>query len=69
MMDFKNKKNLRIIDEKRRIRKANCWTWKKWYIVDIGDEDIRDRNKKYILAIIWQMMRAHSLEVIGNKKE
>ena len=44
MMDFKNKKNLRIIDEKRR-------------------------NKKYILGIIWQMMRAHSLEVIGNKKE
>ena len=50
-------------------RKANCWTWKKWYIVGIDDGDIRDGNKKYILAIIWKMMRADSLELIANKKE
>ena len=68
MIDFKNKKNHWITDEKRRIRKTNCWSWKKWYI-DIDDGDIRDGNKKYIIAIIWQMMWAHSLEVIGNKIE
>ena len=34
-------------------------------IIGIG----RDGNKKYILAIVWQMMRAHSLQVIGNKTE
>ena len=38
-------------------------------IVGIGGRDIRDANKKYILAIVWQMMRAHSLQVIGNKTE
>ena len=68
-IDLKSKKIYRIRDKKRKIRKANCSTWKKWYIVGIGDEDIRDGNKKYILVIIWQMMKAHSLEVIGNKTE
>ena len=33
----------------------------KYHIVGIGGGDIRDGNKKYILAIVWQMMRAHSL--------
>jgi plastin-1 len=41
----------------------------KYHIVGIGGGDIRDGNKKYILAIVWQMMRAHSLQVIGNKSE
>ena len=41
----------------------------KFKIVGIGGGDIRDGNKKYILAIVWQMMRAHSLQVIGNKTE
>ena len=41
----------------------------KYHIVGIGGGDIRDGNKKYILAIVWQMMRAHSLQVIGNKTE
>ena len=41
----------------------------KYQIVGIGGGDIRDGNKKYILAIVWQMMRAHSLQVIGNKTE
>ena len=69
MIDYKDKKNHGITEEKRRIRKANSWTWKKWYIVGIDDGDIRDGNKKYILAIIWKMMRADSLELIGNKTE
>jgi hypothetical protein len=38
-------------------------------IVGIGGGDIRTGNKKYILAIVWQMMRKHSLQVIGNKTE
>ena len=41
----------------------------KYHIVGIGGGDIRDGNKKYILAIVWQMMREHSLQVIGNKTE
>ena len=38
-------------------------------IIGIGGGDIRNGNKKYILAIVWQMMRQHSLQVIGNKTE
>ena len=41
----------------------------KFQIIGIGGGDIRDANKKYILAIVWQMMRLHSLKVIGNKTE
>ena len=41
----------------------------KYQIIGIGGGDIRDGNKKYILAIVWQMMRQHSLQVIGNKTE
>ena len=41
----------------------------KYHIVGIGGGDIRDGNKKYILAIVWQMMRAHSLQVVGGKTE
>ena len=38
-------------------------------IVGIGGGDIREGNKKYILAIVWQLMRSHSLQVIGDKTE
>jgi len=38
-------------------------------IVGIGAADIHEGNKKYILAIVWQLMRAHTLEIIGNKSE
>ena len=41
----------------------------KYHIVGIGGGDIRDGNKKYILAIVWQMMRDHSLQVVGGKTE
>ena len=41
----------------------------KFSIVGIGGADIREGNKKYILAIVWQLMRAHSLQVIGDKTE
>ena len=43
---------------------------KSWYsIVGIGGADIRDGNKKYILAIVWQLMREHTLQIIGGKSE
>ena len=41
----------------------------KFHIVGIGGGDIIVGNKKYILAIVWQMMKAHSLQVIGGKTE
>ena len=41
----------------------------KYHIIGIGGQDIRDGNKKYILAIVLQMMRAHSLQIIGNQTE
>ena len=38
-------------------------------IIGISGGDIRTGNKKYILAIVCQIMRQHSLQVIGNKTE
>jgi plastin-1 len=38
-------------------------------IVGIGGTDIHDANKKLILAIVWQLMRSHTLQVLGNKTE
>ena len=37
--------------------------------VGIGGMDIHDGNKKLILALIWQLMRSHSLQIIGGKSE
>jgi plastin-1 len=41
----------------------------KFHIVGIGGVDIHDRNKKAVLAVVWQMMRYHTLAVLGNKTE
>jgi len=38
-------------------------------IVGIGGVDIHDGNKKLILGVVWQMMRHHTLKVLGNKTE
>ena len=38
-------------------------------IVGTGGAEIREGNKKHILSIVRQMMKMHSLQVIGNKKE
>jgi plastin-1 len=35
----------------------------------IGGGDIYDGNKKLTLALIWQLMRSHSLQVVGGKTE
>lgn len=37
--------------------------------VGIGGMDIHDGNKKLILALIWQLMRSHSLQIVGGKTE
>ncbi len=37
--------------------------------VGIGGMDIHDGNKKLTLALIWQLMRSHSLQIIGGKSE
>jgi hypothetical protein len=36
----------------------------KFHIVGHGGTDIHDKNKKAILAVVWQMMRHHTLSVI-----
>jgi plastin-1 len=38
-------------------------------IVGIGGSDIHDGNKKLILGIVWQLMRHHTLQVLGGKTE
>lgn len=38
-------------------------------IVAIGGMDIIEGNRKQILAIVWQLMRCHTLQVIGGKTE
>lgn len=38
-------------------------------LAGIGAEDIRDSNKKLILAIVWQLVRIHYLQIIGSKTE
>ena len=38
-------------------------------IVSIGNKDIQEGRKKHILAIVWQLMRAHTLKIIGEKSE
>jgi hypothetical protein len=35
----------------------------------IGGGDVHNGNKKLVLALIWQLMRSHSLQIIGNKTE
>ena len=41
----------------------------KVQLVGIGASDIRDGNKKLILAIVWQLCRLHYLQIIGSKTE
>lgn len=38
-------------------------------LVGIGAVDIRDGNKKLVLAIVWQLVRLHYLQIIGSKTE
>lgn len=41
----------------------------KLTLIGIGSSDIQDGNKKLILAIVWQLMRVHYLQIIGGKTE
>ena len=38
-------------------------------IISIGNKDIQEGKKKHILAIVWQLMKAHTLKIIGEKSE
>ena len=38
-------------------------------IVSIGNKDIQEGRKKHILAIVWQLMRANKLKIIGERSE
>ena len=38
-------------------------------IISIGNKDIQEGKKKHILAIVWQLMKAHTLKIIGDKSE
>lgn len=35
----------------------------------IGAQDIQEGNKKLTLAIVWQLVRIHYLQIIGSKTE
>ena len=38
-------------------------------LVGVGADDIRDANKKLVLAVVWQLVRLHYLQIIGSKTE
>ena len=38
-------------------------------IVSCGNKDIQNGSKKHILGIVWQLMRAHTLKIIGERTE
>lgn len=38
-------------------------------LTGIGAQDILDGNKKLTLAIVWQLVRIHYLQIIGSKTE
>ena len=38
-------------------------------IVSIDNKDIQEGRKKHILAIVWQLMRAHTLKIFGERSE
>lgn len=41
----------------------------KLKLMGIGAQDIQDGNKKLTLAIVWQLVRIHYLQIIGSKTE
>lgn len=41
----------------------------KFTMVNIGGADITAGNKKLILGLVWQLMRKHVLEIVGNTNE
>jgi hypothetical protein len=41
----------------------------KVQLVGIGNSDIHDGNRKLVLAIVWQLVRLHALQIIGSKTE
>jgi len=68
-----NKVELNTANKFKKLANCNCAveSIKKggFKIVGIGGMDIQEGNRKQILAIIWQLMRCHTLKVIGEKTE
>lgn len=40
-----------------------------FHLPGIGGKDISEGNKKLILALVWQMVRKHTFQVLGNIEE
>lgn len=38
-------------------------------LIGMGAADLRDKNRKNILGMVWQLMRAHYLKLIGGKTD
>ena len=38
-------------------------------IISFGNKEIQEGKKKHILALVWQLMRAYTLKVVGEKSE
>ena len=38
-------------------------------MVGIGNSDIHDGTRKLVLAVVWQLVRLHALQIIGSKTE
>jgi plastin-1 len=47
----------------------NCCKKLKFNLFGASGEDIREGRKKYVLSLVWQMMKMHSLQIIGDKTE
>jgi plastin-1 len=41
----------------------------KFSLVGIGGSDIVDGNKKLLLALVWQMMRQHTIQMLNSLKQ
>jgi plastin-1 len=41
----------------------------KIHLIGIGASDILQANKKLVLAVVWQLVRIHYLQIIGSKTE
>lgn len=38
-------------------------------LVGLGAKDIKEGHRKNVLAMVWQLMRVHYLQIIGNKED
>lgn len=48
---------------------VGCGKDMKFSLVGIGGVDLHDGNKKLTLALFWQLVRKHTLDVLGGWSE